>query len=75
MYYYWGMHAYWWVFWFLLWILFLSFMVPVRRITYRQMQSPLQTPAKEICRGGDHKRGVRRTAYQTPARCQCENMK
>ena len=29
-------------------------------------------PAKEICRRGDHRRGIRRTAYQTPAGCQCE---
>jgi putative membrane protein len=51
MYYYWGMHAYWWVFWFLLWILFLSFMVPVRRITYRQMQSPLQLLQRRYAAG------------------------
>ena len=25
MYYYWGMHGYWWVFWIFLWILFFSF--------------------------------------------------
>jgi hypothetical protein len=28
--------------------------------------------AKEICRGGDHERGIRRTADQTPAGCQYE---
>ena len=42
MYYFWGMHGYWWVFWFLLWVSFFSFMMPMRRATYRQMQSPLQ---------------------------------
>src|SRR5208282_3727033 len=29
-------------------------------------------PAKAICRRGDHKRGIRRTADHTPAGCQCE---
>jgi hypothetical protein len=29
-------------------------------------------PAKEICRWGDHERGIRRTADQTPAGCQSE---
>ena len=29
-------------------------------------------PAKEICRWGDHERGIRRTADQTPAGCQYE---
>ena len=28
--------------------------------------------AKEICRWGDHERGIRRTADQTPAGCQYE---
>jgi hypothetical protein len=37
MHYYWGMHAYWWVFWLLLWVVFFSFMTPMRRVTYRQM--------------------------------------
>jgi len=27
-------------------------------------------PAKEICRWGDHERGIRRTADQAPAGCQ-----
>ena len=36
--YVWGMHGYWWFFWIFLWILFFSFMMPVRRTTYRQMQ-------------------------------------
>jgi hypothetical protein len=30
------------------------------------------TPAKEICRRGDHRRGIRRTADQTPAGCEYE---
>ncbi|MGC1106457.1 MAG: SHOCT domain-containing protein [Candidatus Acidiferrales bacterium] len=42
MHYFGGMHLYWWIFWIFLWILFFSFMMPVRRTTYRQMQSPLQ---------------------------------
>jgi len=29
-------------------------------------------PQKEICRRRDHKRGVRGTAGQAPARCECE---
>jgi hypothetical protein len=29
-------------------------------------------PAKEICRWGDHKRGIRRTADHTPAGCEYE---
>ncbi len=33
MYYFWGMHGYWWVFWIFLWIMFFSFMMPVRRTT------------------------------------------
>ena len=42
MYYFWGMHWFWWIFWIFLWILFFSFMMPVQRSTYRLMQSPLQ---------------------------------
>ncbi len=37
-----GMHWFWWVFWVLLWIMFFSFLMPVRRTTYRKMQSPLK---------------------------------
>jgi putative membrane protein len=40
--YYWGMHAYWWVWWVAIWILFLSFFNPVRRSGYRLLQTPLQ---------------------------------
>jgi len=42
MYYFWGMHWYWWFFWVFVWIVFFSFMTPMRRTTYQQMQSPLQ---------------------------------
>lgn len=42
MYYLWGMHGIWWIFWLFLWIAFFSFLMPVSRSTYRQMQSPLQ---------------------------------
>jgi len=51
MYYYWGMHGYWWVFWFFLWIVMLSFWMPVRRTTYRQMQSPLQLLQRRYAAG------------------------
>ena len=69
---FWGMHWYWWFFWILLWALFFSFMMPVRRTTYRQMQSPLQLlQRRDDCRG-NHNRGIRRTADQTPAGCQYE---
>ena len=40
--YYWGMHAYWWFWWVFIWMLLLGFFVPVRRSSYRLMQSPLQ---------------------------------
>jgi putative membrane protein len=49
--YYWGMHGYWWVFWIFVWILFFAFMMPVRRTTYRQMQSPLQVLQKRYAAG------------------------
>ena len=42
MYYFWGMHWYWWFFWVLLWAVFFSFMMPVSRTTHRHMQSPLR---------------------------------
>lgn len=32
----------------------------------------LAAPEKEICRRRDHKRGVRGTAGQAPAGCECE---
>jgi putative membrane protein len=51
MYYYWGMHGYWWIFWIFLWILFFSFLMPVRRTTYRQMQSPLQLLQRRYAAG------------------------
>ena len=42
MYYYGGMHAYWWFFWILIWLSYFSFFTPMRRVDYRQLQSPLQ---------------------------------
>jgi putative membrane protein len=51
MYYFWGMHGYWWFFWILIWILFFSFMMPVRRTTYWQMQSPLQLLQRKYAAG------------------------
>ncbi len=49
--YYWGMHGFWWLFWVLLWIVFFSSMMPMRRSTYRQMQSPLQLLQKRYAAG------------------------
>lgn len=40
--YYGGMHAYWWIWWVFIWIMFLGFFAPIRRSSYRLMQSPLQ---------------------------------
>lgn len=51
MYYFWGMHSYWWIFWFVIWISFFSFMMPMRRTTYRQMQSPLQLLQRRYAAG------------------------
>jgi putative membrane protein len=51
MYYFWGMHGLWWIFWLFLWIFFFSFMMPVRRTTYRQMQSPLQLLQRRYAAG------------------------
>lgn len=51
MYYFGGMYAYWWVFWFVCWILFFSFMMPVRRTTYKQMQSPMQLLQRRYAAG------------------------
>jgi len=50
-YYVWGMHGYWWIFWILIWICFFSFMMPVRRTTYRQLQSPLQVLQRRYAAG------------------------
>ncbi len=50
-YYFWGMHAYWWVFWFILWIMFFSFLMPVTRTTYRQLQTPLQLLQRRYAAG------------------------
>jgi putative membrane protein len=51
MYYFWGMHWYWWFFWVFLWIVFFSFTTPMRRTTYRQMQSPLQLLQRRYAAG------------------------
>jgi putative membrane protein len=51
MYYFWGMHLYWWFFWILLWVLFFSFMTPMRRTTYREMQSPLRLLQRKYAAG------------------------
>jgi len=52
--YYWGMHAYWWIFWVVLWVLFFSSMMPVRRSTwasYQEMQTPLQLLQRRYAAG------------------------
>jgi putative membrane protein len=53
--YYWaGMHTYWWFFWFILWVLFFSFLIPVRRsrwISYRQAQTPLELLQHRLASG------------------------
>jgi putative membrane protein len=49
--YYGGMHAYWWFFWVLLWIVFFSFMMPVRRTTYSHLQSPMQVLQRRYANG------------------------
>jgi len=52
---YWlGMHAYWWIFWVILWMLFFSFMMPVRRsswIGYRDFQTPPQLLQRRYAAG------------------------
>jgi putative membrane protein len=50
-YYFWGMHWFWWMFWVLLWMVFFSFMMPMRRTTYREMQSPLQLLQRRYAAG------------------------
>lgn len=46
-----GMHLYWWLFWFVLWVLFFSFLTPMRRVAYRQMQSPMQLLQRRYAAG------------------------
>ena len=46
-----GMHLYWWFFWIFLWMLFFSFMRPMRRVAYRQLQSPMQLLQKRYAAG------------------------
>ena len=51
---YFGMHAYWWIFWIIIWFLFLGFMVPVRRTrwrAYRQMETPIQVLQRRYAAG------------------------
>jgi putative membrane protein len=45
------MHGFWWIFWIFLWILFFSFMMPVSRSRYRDMQSPLQLLKRRYAAG------------------------
>jgi putative membrane protein len=49
--YLWGMHWYWWLFWVFTWMLFFSFMRPMRRSAYQQMQSPLQLLQRRYAAG------------------------
>jgi len=72
MYYFWGMHWYWWF--------FLDTALDVVPFLHDAGEAdylpgnaiPSAGSEKEICRRGDHKRGIRRTADQTPAGCQYE---
>jgi putative membrane protein len=48
---FWGMHWFWGIFWVLLWMVFFSFMMPMRRTTYREMQSPLQLLQRRYAAG------------------------
>jgi putative membrane protein len=45
------MHWIWWIAWIFFWMLFLSFMTPMRRSTYREMQSPLQLLKRRYAAG------------------------
>jgi putative membrane protein len=51
MYYFWGMQWWWWIFWLFLLALFFSFLTPVRRTTYRQLQTPLQLLQRRYAAG------------------------
>ena len=72
MYYFWGMH----------WILVVFLDRPLGLVLFLHDAGEADclpanaissaTPAKEICRWGDHERGIRRTADQTPAGRQYE---
>ena len=72
MYYYWGMHGYWWIFWIFLWILFFFFYDAGEAGYLPANAIASAAPAKKICRRRDHRRGIRRTADQTPAGCEYE---
>jgi len=49
--YYGGMHFYWWFFWIFLWAVFFSIMTPMRRATYRALQSPMQLLQRRYAAG------------------------
>jgi len=46
------MHYYWWFFWIFLWVIFFSFMTPMRRATYREMRTPMQLLQRRYAAGG-----------------------
>lgn len=68
MYYFWGMHGYWWVFWVFLWIMFFSFMMPMRRTligkcshhysSYKGDTPPAKSPARNTKNGEPNSRGM-----------------
>jgi putative membrane protein len=45
------MHAYWWGFWILIWVVYFSFFSSMRRVTYRKLQSPLQVLQQRYAAG------------------------
>lgn len=49
--YFWGMQWWWWIFWTFILILFFSFLTPVRRTTYRELQTPLQILQRRYAAG------------------------
>lgn len=49
--YFWGMQWWWWIFWIFILILFFSFLTPVRRTTYRELQTPLQILQRRYAAG------------------------
>jgi putative membrane protein len=54
MFYYWGMGAYWWIFWIALWILFFIFLVPIRRsrwVSHHHLESPMQVLQRRYAAG------------------------
>lgn len=57
-----GMHAYWSVFGVFLWVVFFSFMRPMRRASYRRVQSPPQLLQRRYAARENYKRRIRGTA-------------